>query len=342
MGPSVKRRQASRPRHPGYRPWYEASGPLKTPAKPQSKKPSPKLLRDDLAAKQKQAPLPPDPFSAAALRPLALRLGLPFLILWIVALVIHGWIWKAVMGGLTLALAAMLFWAFRYARRSRAVASIVREAANTPEARKDAIAKLDQDFKKNDTAAAFAKAQLQLQEDPRAALATLETINLEKALAPVADETRAQRAMIHLILGETDEARVLVDNIDLSRHKEAKTRGTMVSIIGEGWARTGQAKKAVELLETLDLDDEVYAELRPQLLRARAFAYAWASDTGKMKQTLRKLSQINPQYLMGFITKKKNPSGVSPRGVHPMLEKEAYDMVTRSGAVPRKMEFRRG
>jgi hypothetical protein len=98
----------------------------------------------------------------------------------------------------------------------------------------------------------------------------------------------------------------------------------------------------VELLETLDLNDDVYADLRPQLLRARAFAYAWASDSKQMKQVLRRLSQINPQYLMGFITRKKNPAGVNPRGVHPLLEKEAYEMVTRSGAVPRKMEFKRG
>ena len=170
-------------------------------------------------------------------------------------------------------------WALRYARRSRAVAEIVREAADTPEARKEALAKLETDFKKDDTAAVFARAQLLLQEDPRAALTALESINLDKVLAPVADEARAQRAMIHLILGETDQARQLVDVIDMSRHKEAKARATMASIIGEGWARTGQAKKAVELLEQLDIDDPVYADLRPQLLRSRAFAYAWASDT---------------------------------------------------------------
>jgi hypothetical protein len=320
----------------------EPPGPVKTPAKPQSKKPGPKPLREDLAEKQKQAPLPADPLSPEALKPLALRLGLPLVILWTGAFLLHGWIPKAVMGGLTLALAGMLLWLLRFARRQRAVASIVRDAGATPEARKEAIAKLEQDFKKDDADAALAKAHLQMQEDPRAALATLETINLDKALAPKADEARMTRAMIHLILGETDEARVLVDNIDLSRHKDPKTRGSMVSIIGEGWARTGQAKKAVELLETLDVNDEVYADLRPQLLRARAFAYAWASDTKQMKQTLRRLAQINPQYLMGFITKKKNPSGVSPRGVHPMLEKEAFEMVSRSGAMPRKMEFRRG
>jgi len=61
-----------------------------------------------------------------------------------------------------------------------------------------------------------------------------------------------------------------------------------------------------------------------------------------MKATLRRLSAANPQFLMGFITKKKNPMGVPPRGVHPLLEKEAFEMVMRSGAVPRRVQMRRG
>ena len=198
------------------------------------------------------------------------------------------------------------------------MAQIVKQA-DTPEGRKDALeCKLDAGFKKDDTAAVFAKAQIQMQEDPRAALATLEQIKLDKVLAPIADEARAQRAMIHLMLGETDEARTLVDAIDMSRHKDPKTRATMAAITGEAWARSGQAKKGVEMLETFDPEDDVYADLRPQLLRARAFAYAWASDTKQMKATLRKLQAINVQYLMGFITKKKNPMGraVARRASH--------------------------
>jgi hypothetical protein len=316
---------------------------LNTPSKPQPKKVNPKQAREDLLARQKQAALPPDPLSAAALRPLALRIGIPTVLVWVVAILLPGWIPKAVVGGLTLLVAVVLFLVLRYATRARAVASIVRDAGATPEARKEAIAKLEADYKKDDTAAVFAKAQLQMQEDPRAALATLETINLEKAMAPTADEARAQRAMIHLVLGETDEARQLADGIDMSRHKEAKSRGTMAAIIGEAWARTGQAKRAVELLDKLDVEDAAYVDLKPQLLRARAFAFAWASDTKQMKTTLRKLSQLNPQYLMGFVTRKKVPQGgVAPRGVHPLLEKEAFEMVMRSGAMPRKTEFKRG
>ncbi len=317
---------------------------MKPSGKPQEpkKKATPNKAREDLLVKQKQAPLPADPLSWEAIKPLALRAGIPLALLWIGALVLNGWIPKAVMGVLTLALAGVVLWAVRYAKRARRVAEIVREVGETPEARKEAIAKLETDFKKDDTAAVFAKAQLQLQEDPREALRTLETIKLDKVLAPVADEARAQRAMIHLILGETEEGRQLVDAIDMSQHKEPKTRGTMAAIIGEAWARSGQAKRAVELLETIDVNDAVYEELRPQLLRARAFAYAWANDTKQMKQMLRRLQQLNTQYLMGFITKKKNPAGVNPRGVHPLLEKEAFEMVMRSGSVPRRMEFKRG
>jgi hypothetical protein len=320
---------------------------LKTSAKPQPRKLNPKQAREELAARMKSAQqLPPDPLSAQALKPMAWRVGIPLVLAWGVAIFFRNWIGLTAMGVLTVALAGVVFWLVRFARRQRNVASIVQEAGETAEARKDAIAKLETDFKKDDTGAVLAKAQLQAQggspDDFRAALATLETIKLDKVLAPVADQTRAMRANFHLILGETEEARQLVDTIDMTQKREPKERAAMVAVVGEGWARSGQAKRAVELLETLDVDDEVYGDLRPQLLWARAFAYAWASDTKKMKQVLRRLAALSPQYLYRFITKKKNPAGVNPRGVHPLLEKEAYEMVARSGMAQRRMEIRRG
>ncbi|HRI71049.1 MAG TPA: hypothetical protein PK156_42750, partial [Polyangium sp.] len=215
------------------------------------------------------------------------------------------------------------------------------KTADTPEARKDALEKLEKEYDKDDPAAVFARAQLQMQEDPRKALATLETIKLEKVMPPVADEARSQRAMIHLLFGETEAAKELVDKVDLSRHKDAKGRAMIAAIVAEAWARAGQAKKAVELLETLDINDAAFEEIKPQLLRSRAFAYAWTNDSKKMKATLRTLSGLNMQYMAFFITKKKVPAGVSPKGVHPLLEKEAYEMFMKSGMASRKVEYRR-
>jgi hypothetical protein len=292
------------------------------------------------SAREKQAAAP-DPLAALEPKKLAVRIGIPLAFVWVIALVLNGWIPKVVALVITIAVAALIAWVMRYARKSRAVANIVK-TADTPEARKDALQKLESEFGKDDPAAVFARAQLEMQEDPRKALATLESIKLDKVMPPVADEARAQRAMIHLIFGETEAAKELVDKVDLGRHKDAKGRALIAAIVGEAWARAGQAKKAVELLETLDVNDETFADIKPQLLRSRAFAYAWTNDTKKMKTTLRTLSGMNVQYLASFITKKKNPAGVSPKGVHPLLEKEAYEMFMKSGIATRKVEYRRG
>jgi F0F1-type ATP synthase assembly protein I len=304
------------------------------------KKQAAKQARDDLAAQARAKIETQDPFSRANLRKLGLRLGIPLLLGWIVAIVIPGWIAKAIAAGVTLLILGFAAYVLHFARKSRAVADLVR-GADSAESRKQALDKLESGFKPGDTAATFARAQLQLQDDPRAALATLETVKLDKVMATVADEARCQRAMIHLMLGETADARVLADQVDLARHKEAKERAALAAIVGEAWARSGHARKAAELLEKIDVNDAIYEQVRPQLLRALAFAYAWSNQTSLMKKQLRKLGSINQQLLMGFITKKKNPMGVNPRGVHPALEKEALGMVMRSGAVPRKMQVRR-
>ncbi len=309
--------------------------------RPKKKKHAAREARAELLAQQRERiDQVPDPLSSENLKKIGLRVGIGAAALWAIAFALPTWIPKAIAGALTLLVGGVLVWGLRFARKSRAVANIVR-GADTAEARKQALEKLDSEFKAGDTAATFAKAQLQLQEDPRAALATLESIKLDKVMASVADEARSQRAMIHLILGETNEARALADGIDLSRHKEAKVRATLAAVIGEAWARSGQAKKAIELIETFDLDDAEYKDLKAQMLRSLAFAYAWSDQLKRMRGVLRQLGAMNVQLLMGFITKKKHPGGVNARGVHPALEQEAFKLVQKSGAVPRKMQIRR-
>jgi hypothetical protein len=253
-----------------------------------------------------------------------LRVGLPLAGVWVIAILV-GRTWSfAGAGVLTLVAAGLALWIVRFAKKTRAVANLV-QGAQTVEGRKEALAKLQTDFKKGDTAAIFARAQLELHDDPRRALLTLESIDLGKVMAPIADEARAQRAMIHLILGEADRARQLVDAIELSRHKQAKTRAMLVAVTGEAWARTGQGKKALDSLGVFDPEDPEFAELKAQLYRSFAFAYAAVNDTKGIRRVLRKMLDINPQLLGGFLMKK----------VHPLLEREAKEMLKRSGAVPR-------
>jgi hypothetical protein len=280
----------------------------------------------------------PDPLSAAAIKQMVIRIGLPVLAIWVVAICIAGVsqsrttviIALVVPAVITLALGGVVIWAVRQARKAKSVASLLSKV-ETAEDRKAALEQLEEGYGKSDPAAVFAKAQLLLQEDPRKALEMLERIDLNKAMAPVADEARSQRAMIHLLLGEVTPARDLADGIDLSRHQDARARAMMGAVVAEAWARTGQARKGAETIELFNPEDAEFEQVRPQLHRARAYVYAATGDTKAMRRALRKLVEQDARLLAGFLTKK----------THPLLQKEAKKMLEQSGQVPRKMIVQR-
>jgi hypothetical protein len=240
------------------------------------------------------------------------------------------WVMISIAIVITLLALAVVIWVSRQAKKARGVASIL-SGVESAEDRKAALAQLDATYKKNDPTAVFAKAQLEMQEDPKKALSTLEQIDLNKVLGPIADETRAQRAMIHLTLGDVGPARQLVDNIDLTRQRDAKTRAMLTAVCAEAWARTGNAKKSVETLALLDPEDAEYEKLRPQLYRAMAYGYAHTNDLKGMRRVLKKLVQIDIRLLGGFMMKR----------THPLLQKEAKKAAEQSGQVPRKMVMQR-
>jgi MoxR-like ATPase len=293
--------------------------------------------RGAAVAKKDEKPAPASakpvmPQSGEVLKSLGIRLGLPLLAAWIIAGFVNHWIGYAVVGSITAAAGGLAFWAWRRLEKTKAVANILGAIEPTDKAgRQAAIEKLDKDFKKGDLAATFAKSQLMMQDDPDAALRELETIDLAKALPAEADQARFQRALIHLTRGEVDAARKLVDPIDLTRHEDARSRAMIGAVVAEAWGRTGQAKRAKDTLELFDPEDASFADIRPQLWRARAFVYASLNDMKQVRRALKKLSAENPQYLSIFLVKK----------VHPLLEKEAKQMLMASGAVPRRQQYSR-
>lgn len=258
---------------------------------------------------------------------IGVRVGAIVVAVWIVAFIIPGWIPKAVVGGATVALAIGILWLVRYVKKGQAIGALLQDAY-TKEARDAAIAKLDTEFKKGDAQALIAKAQLQMQENPREALDTLESINLDKQMAPVAGQVRALRAMLHLQLGEIQAARALVDKLDLGKQQEPKTRVTFATVAAEAWARSGDAQKALDTLDLFNPEEEENAETKVQMYRARAFAYASKTDIKGVQRMLKKMAEVNPHLLGMFLTGKK---------IHPLLEREAKQMAMKAGAVQRKM-----
>jgi hypothetical protein len=259
-----------------------------------------------------------------------LRVGGILVVVWVAAAFCLRWskIPLIVAGVLTVLGAVAAVWVIRYVNKSRELGSLLRSASETEEGRREALKRLESEFKPGDVQATIARAQLEMQDDPRKALASLESIDLSRQLAPVADQVRCMRASTHLQLGDLSEARTLVDQMDLGKQQEMKTRAMFAAVAAEAWARTGQGKKAVELLELYNPEDPDYAEMRIQMWRSRAFASAGAGDMKAATRALKKLAEINPQILGMFVAGKK---------VHPMLVQEAKQMLLRSGAVPRKM-----
>lgn len=281
-----------------------------------------------------------DPLGGGRFKQLLMRLGLPLAAVWVVGIIIAGFltspVWISVALGipglLTLAGVGLVLFTLRQAKKAQGVMGIL-SRVKSDEDRKAAMDQLDAANKKGkDAAAVFAKAQLQMQDDPRAALQTLETINLDKVMAPVADEARGQRAMIHLMLGEVTPARDLVDRIEIKRQQDPKSRAMLGSVVAEAWARSGQAKKGLDTLELFNPEDPEFEQVRPQIYRARAYVYAHTGKIPQMRRSLKKLLDADPRLLGGFMMKR----------THPLLQKEARKMIERSGAAPRKMVIQRG
>jgi hypothetical protein len=279
----------------------------------------------DLAQPAQDAP----PKAPVDLKKAFLRVGAIVGLLWVVAFIVARWTVIPLFGAgaLTLVAIGLGVWLVRYVNKSRELMALLRSASQTEQGRKDALKKLGSDYKKGDVQAALTRAQLEMQDDPRQALITLEAVDLAKQLGPMADQVRCTRATIHLQLGDLQEARALVDKMDLGKQQEPKTRAMFATVTGETWGRTGQGKKGVELLEVFNPDEADYAEMRVQMWRARAFAYAGAGDMKGASRALKKLMDISPQLLGMFVGAKK---------VHPMLQQEAKQLFMRSGAMPRK------
>ncbi|NRA35701.1 MAG: hypothetical protein HRU17_20440 [Polyangiaceae bacterium] len=284
------------------------------------------------------AQAPADPMSSANLKSMALRLGVPVVGVWLIGVLIAGVSQSSTTQSIALGLPAVVtvgllgvaLWGLRQAKKAKGVAGILAGAQSDGD-REKALAQLDSSYKSNDPTAIFAKAQLHMQDDPTKALTLLEQIDLKKVMAPIADEARGQRAMIHLMQGQVSAARDLADGIELGRHQDVKSRAMLASVIAESWARSGQGKKAISTLNKFDIEDEQLAQLQPQLYRAQAYACAYTNDTKGMRRSLKKLVAFDARLLGGFMGKK----------THPMLQKEAKKMLEQSGQMPRQMQRQR-
>lgn len=233
-----------------------------------------------------------------------------------------------VAGGLTLTGVIAAFLIKRNLDKSTAMGELLAGAGNLSEDERDSrMAQLEKRVAKGDATAILAKAQLQMQDAPETALATLKTVDLAKAQKLIAAQVRAMRGMIHLNLGDVNDARMLAEEIDLQKAPDAKIRANLTAVVAEAWARSGNAIEATELLDKYDIDDAEFEDVRMQLIRARVFACAHRQDLKGMRRHLKMLMDISPQLAGMFIGQKR---------IHPLLQKEARRQLEKSGHAPKQ------
>ncbi len=251
-------------------------------------------------------------------------------LVWVTALVTGSKIVIGVVAVLTLALAGLLWYAFRQLRKQKDVIALLQNAQASPEARKAALEQLAaQDPNSKDVLNGIAKAQLQAQENPDAALQTLEGLDLAKVPKDAADQVRTFRAQLLLMKNRSREARDLADQINVPTSGPLQARAMMAAVVAEAWSRTGRHDGALVLLDDYKLDNPELGQTLPMLLFARVFTNFAAGRRDRVLKDLKQLMAMDMNLLGRFV--QPGP------GIHMDLRKLATEVLQTHPSLSRQV-----
>ena len=220
-----------------------------------------------------------------------------------------------IVGVLTALVAVAMIYAFRMLRKQRRVVSLLQSGAQSPEKRKEALAKLSAAKDANAPTNVFARAQLMANDDPKGALQLLESVELKVFPAQMQDDVSLLKAQLYLTFGRTQDARKAVDSMNLDNPQRKEVRAFAASITAEAWARTGKPKEALALLDGVELPKDNREAIELQCRIARVFAQFAANKRNLARQELVALADDDPNYLGRFVAPQFR--------VHPELQKLA-------------------
>jgi hypothetical protein len=229
---------------------------------------------------------------------------------------------------LTALVLGVLVWALRMLRKQRGLVGMLQGAAESPEARREALAKLTAQKDANTPVNVFARAQLLAQDDPKAALKLLEPVGIKGYQAAMQDDVALLMTQLYLGLGRTADARKSADTMSLDNPDRKQIRPMAASLVAEAWARTGKPKEALALVETIELPKKDREQLELQLRVVRVFAKFAANQRTQARTELQQLADVDVNYLGRFIMPQFR--------VHPELQKLAR-AVAESHPAARKM-----
>jgi len=236
----------------------------------------------------------------------------------------------SIVGGLTLVLAGVLFWALRLMRKQRGLVGLLQGAASSPEARREAIEKLASGKDADEPVQRFARAQLMASDDPKAALALIEKIDLKTFPPAMQDDVSLLKAQLYLAFGRTQDARKCADSMNLDNPQRKEIRPYAAAIVAEAWGRTGKPKEALALLDTIVLPKKDAEQIGMQIRIAKVFAKFAANQRNAARTELAGLADLDVNLLGRF---------VSPQfRVHPELQKLARSVFAQHPAARKQVK----
>ncbi len=252
------------------------------------------------------------------------------LAIWAFALNTGSTIVISVVGALTLVLIGVLIWALRTIKKHRSTMSLLQGATQSPEARRDALAKLSGGKDANTPTHVFARAQLLAADDPQAALKLLSTIELKSYPPAMQDDVSLLQAQLYLSMGRTADARKAADLMNLDNPQRKEIRPLAASIVAEAWARTGKPKEALALIDTVEIPKKDGEQIALQLRVARVFAKFASNQRGAARTELSSLADDDVNHLGRFVAPQFR--------VHPELQKLARTVFEQHPSARRQMK----
>jgi hypothetical protein len=258
---------------------------------------------------------PPPPSAGGISRKAWLWIGGFTIAIWAFAINTGSTVVLIIAGVLTAVLAGVLWWALRTIRKHKSTVSLLQGAIASPEARRDALAKLSAGKDANSPTNVFARAQLVAADDPQAALKLLGSVELRSYHPSMQDDVSLLQTQLYLRLGRTGDARKTADVMNLDNPQRKEIRALAATMVAEAWARTGKPKEALALLETVELPKKNPEQLVLQQRIVRIFARFAANQRNQARAELLSLADDDPNQLGRFVLPQFR--------VHPELQKLA-------------------
>jgi len=273
------------------------------------------------AAPQTDAPAAPQP---AIPKKTYVYLALIFAALWAFAIYTGSLVVEIIVGVLTAVVVGLLLYALRMVSKQRALIGTLQGATQSPEARREALAKLEEGKDANSPTNIFARAQLMAQDDPKAALTLLEKQELKTFPAAMQDDVAILKTQLYLGTGRTQDARKVAETINLDNPSRKEVRTMAAVIVAEAFARTGKPKEALALVDSIEPPKKDAEQILVQARVVKVFAKFAMNQRPAARAELVALADEDVNYLGRFLMPQFK--------VHPELQKLARQVLEANPA----------